>query len=129
MPSAQETAKRASAQLLRAQGREYGVEVAVAREAPPTDVTRAYRALARRAHPDKSGGCKDDFQKLTAAHNAATPGETLAQLKRRMGRVQGHINSAAFQAPGGGGGMVALALSLHARCTEVSRTQGERLRA
>ena len=57
-----------------------------------------------------------------------TPGETLAQLKRRMDRVQDHINSAAFQAPGGGGGMFALAQSLHARCTEVSRTQGERLR-
>ena len=32
MPSAQETAKRALVQLLRTQGREYGVEVTVTRE-------------------------------------------------------------------------------------------------
>ena len=57
-----------------------------------------------------------------------TPGETLAQFKRWVGRVQDHINSDGFQAPRGGGGLASQAQSLHRRCAEVSRTQGERLR-
>ena len=70
MPSAQEIAKRALVQLVRTQGSQYGVDVAVTRESPPGDVTRAYRALARKAHPDKPGGSKEDFQKLSASYNA-----------------------------------------------------------
>ena len=62
MPSAQEIAKRALVQLVRTQGSQYGVDVAVTRESPPGDVTRAFRALARKAHPDKPGGSKEDFQ-------------------------------------------------------------------
>ena len=63
-------AKRALVQILRAQGRAYGVDVAITRESPPGDVTRAYRAVARKVHPDKPGGRKEDFQKLSAAHDA-----------------------------------------------------------
>ena len=70
MPSAQEIAKRALVQLVRTQGSQYGVDVAVTRESPPGDVTRAYRALARKVHPDKPGGSKEDFQKLSASYNA-----------------------------------------------------------
>ena len=44
MPSAQEIAKRALVQLVRTQGSQYGVDVAVTRESSPGDVARAYRA-------------------------------------------------------------------------------------
>ena len=70
MPSAQDMAKRTLVQILKAQGRAFGVNVTVTRESPPADVTRAYRAVARKVHPDKPGGRKEDFQKLSAAHNA-----------------------------------------------------------
>ena len=59
----------------------------------------------------------------------ATPGETLTQLKRWVGRVQGPANSGEFLAPGGGGGLAAPAQPLRKRRTEVSRMQGQQLRA
>ena len=95
MPSAQDMAKRALVQILRAQGHAYGVGVTVTRESPPGGVTRAYRAVARKVHPDKPGGRKEDFQKLSAAHDAwadliKASGSVGWPLQPRGGHTEAH---------------------------------------
>ena len=84
MPSACEVAKRDLVRLLRKLGKQYGVSVVTnLRESPPHDVNRCYRSVARKAHPDKPGGCKSDFQELSAAHDAWTD---LHKAERPVGR-------------------------------------------
>jgi len=34
----------------------------------PQDIVRAYRRKAKETHPDKAGGCKETFQKLSEAY-------------------------------------------------------------
>jgi len=52
--------------------------------------------------------------------------ETPAQLTARMKKVEEHLNSDNFAAPGGGG-LLALAKELPDRCREVVKRQGERI--
>ena len=56
-----------------------------------------------------------------------THGETRAQFARRMAQVEAYLNSADFQAPGGGG-LASLAQALRARCSKVVELEGGRLR-
>ena len=65
-----DVAKRRLVRLLRELGQTYGVQVGVTRESPPEEVKRAFRSVARKAHPDKPGGCTKDFQALSARHDA-----------------------------------------------------------
>ena len=69
MPNSTDSAKRQLVHLLRTLGKKYGVQVVVTRDSPPHDLTRAYRSLARKVHPDKPGGCTADFQRLSGAHD------------------------------------------------------------
>ena len=72
MPSACDVAKRHLVHLLRTLGKKYGVSVMTSQDAVPQDVNRCYRSVARKAHPDKPGGCTRDFQELSNAHDAWT---------------------------------------------------------
>ena len=56
-----------------------------------------------------------------------TSGETRNQFARRMAKVESHLNSDDF-AGRAGGGLAALAPSLHRRCARVVELQGGRLR-
>ena len=64
--SAAVRAQRAFVSALLAMAKKYGVGLEVRRESLPPDVLKAYRQVAKRAHPDK-GGHKADFQRLQAA--------------------------------------------------------------
>ena len=55
-------------------------------------------------------------------------GENPAQFAKRMRKVQDHLNSAAFAAPAGGGGLRSLSASLMERCKQLAELSGERLR-
>ena len=70
MPSALEMAKRNLARILRELGRAYGVAVALDRSASAEEMSRAFRQVSRKVHPDKPGGRLQDFQRLSAAHDA-----------------------------------------------------------
>ena len=52
--------------------------------------------------------------------------ETYARFRMRMAKVVAHMTSAAFS-PKGGRGLLGLAKSLHDRCEEVVRKNGERI--
>ena len=54
-------------------------------------------------------------------------GETRSQFARRMAKVESHLNSDEFAARDGGG-LAALAQSLHSRCAQVVQMDGGRLR-
>ena len=96
MPSACEVAKRNLVRLLRKLGKQYGVSVVTnLRESPPHDVNRCYRSVARKAHPDKPGGCKSDFQELSAAHDAWTD---LHKAERPVGDRRNSMSSASLSA-------------------------------
>ena len=56
-----------------------------------------------------------------------TSGETRNQFARRMAKVESHLNSDDF-AGRAGGGLAALAPSMHRRCARVVELQGGRLR-
>ena len=56
-----------------------------------------------------------------------TSGETRNQFARRMAKVESFLNSDDFAARDGGG-LMALAQSLHRRCAQVVELQGGRLR-
>ena len=83
MPSTVDVAKRQLVRLLRELGQTYGVQVGVTRESPPEEVKRAFRSVARKAHPDKPGGCTKDFQALSARHDAWAD---LHRAERHVGR-------------------------------------------
>ena len=56
-----------------------------------------------------------------------TPGETRNEFAQRMGKLEAYLNSDDF--PGrAGGGLEALARSLHRRCERVVELEGSRLR-
>ena len=78
-----DVAKRRLVRLLRELGQTYGVQVGVTRESPPEEVKRAFRSVARKAHPDKPGGCTKDFQALSARHDAWAD---LHRAERHAGR-------------------------------------------
>ena len=52
--------------------------------------------------------------------------ESTSDFARRMKQVEVHLNSDRFAAPGGGG-LLALAKEMPARCDEVIKRQGERI--
>ena len=52
--------------------------------------------------------------------------EPPAQFKQRLLRVEEHLNSAAFAAPGGAG-LMGLAKELRPRCQKVVELKGERV--
>ena len=52
--------------------------------------------------------------------------ETPRQFMSRMQKVEDHLNSDAFAAPGGGG-LGALAREMHGRCKQVIDLKGERI--
>ena len=52
--------------------------------------------------------------------------DTPAQFKQRLQRVEDHLNSAAFAAPGGTG-LLGLAKELRPRCQKVVDLKGERV--
>ena len=81
MPSPLETAKRALVALLRALGLAFHCQVTVTRDSSEQEVNRAFRKVARKVHPDKPGGNTEEFQKLSAAHDAWT------ELLRSRGSV------------------------------------------
>lgn len=62
-------AKRALVTLLLALASAYGVQLALTRESPDADVTRAFRRVSVKVHPDK-GGAPADAQRLNAARDA-----------------------------------------------------------
>ena len=70
MPSKLEEAKRRLVTLLRTLGVAFACHVPVTRDSPEQEVKAAFRQLARKVHPDKPGGCQEDFQRLSAAHDA-----------------------------------------------------------
>ena len=76
MPSPRDVATRHLVHLLRKLGKKYGVPATVNRDSQPPDISRCYRSVARKAHPDKPGGSTADFQQLNVAH------ETWAKLQK-----------------------------------------------
>ena len=83
MPSSLDSAKRSLVSLLRELGQRYGIVVSVTRGSIPPEVSRAFRTVARRVHPDKPSGNKEDFQRLSAMHDAWTD---LQKVRRPPGR-------------------------------------------
>ena len=70
MPSPLQRAQRSLVSLLLKLGQRYGLTFTVKRDSQPHEIGRAFRLVARRAHPDKPGGNKQVFQKLSATHDA-----------------------------------------------------------
>ena len=70
MPSSIDSAGRSLVSLLRELGQRCGVAVSVTRDSEPQEVSRAFRSVARRVHPDKPTGSKPYFQRLSATHDA-----------------------------------------------------------
>jgi curved DNA-binding protein CbpA len=64
-----QAAKRALVVLLRALAAVYGITLDVTRESSDTDVTKAFKKVSGRVHPDK-GGAAEDSQRLNAARDA-----------------------------------------------------------
>ena len=94
MPSGQDTAKRALVKLLRDLAAAFTCDVDVTRDSSEQEVNRAFRRVARKVHLDKPGGSQEDFQKLSAAHDAwtdllknrAAPGRPPRGVPRRLAR-------------------------------------------
>ena len=75
-------AKRAFVRVLLAFAAQYVVPVTVNRESRDKDVMAAFRAVAKRAHPDK-GGNTQDTQTLHAAKDAWQEAVTVGHPLRR----------------------------------------------
>ena len=67
--SATLAAKRALVKLLRTLAVPYGVGLDITRDSSDADVTRAFKKVAAKAHPDK-GGKLQDSQQLHATRDA-----------------------------------------------------------
>ena len=75
-------AKRALVSLLKALAVQYQVLLTLNRESSDTDVSKAFKKIALKAHPDK-GGREEDFKKLNAARefwDDCKSGETAFQV-------------------------------------------------
>ena len=70
--SSAQRAQRALVSVLVSLAQAYGIALQVSRESMAAEVLKAYRQVAKRAHPDK-GGRKRDFQRLQAAKEAWDP--------------------------------------------------------
>ena len=67
--SSAQRAQRALVSVLVSLAQAYGIALQVSRDSMAAEVLKAYRQVAKRAHPDK-GGRKRDFQRLQAAKEA-----------------------------------------------------------
>ena len=67
--SAVQLAKRALVSLVKAMAVQYHVIVMLNRDSPDAEVTRAFKKVALKAHPDK-GGSTEDFRKLSEARES-----------------------------------------------------------
>jgi curved DNA-binding protein len=75
--------------------------------ATAADIRAAYRAKAKAAHPDRSGGAADDFRRIVAAYRQLEP--AARSLERAQGaepprprRVAGELSITPLMAWGGG---------------------------
>ena len=69
MPSAVDAAKRELVKLLKSLADKYKVRLNLSRDSLEKDVSKAFKTVALRVHPDK-GGQQLDFQNLSAANDA-----------------------------------------------------------
>ena len=69
MVSAIDKAKRALVIIIRALATAYNCCVTVTRESGDADITKAYKKLSLKVHPDR-GGSVQDQQRLNTAHDA-----------------------------------------------------------
>ena len=96
MVSALDKAKRALVVVIRALAALYAVHVDVTRESEDVAISKAYRALSRKVHPDK-GGDAEDQKKLNASHEdwraalrgRGVAGRPKAKAKPEAGPSQG----------------------------------------
>ena len=68
MPSPVDVAKRALVKLLRGLGQKYKLKLELTRDSSAKDVSKAFKKVSLRAHPDK-GGEQVEFQRLSAAND------------------------------------------------------------
>ncbi len=85
--------------------RDYYKILGVPDGASEKEITRAYRQLAKRYHPDANPGAEDRFKEVTAAYDVLgdPPKRKEYDEVRRMGPV-GNPFAGARSGPGGGGG-------------------------
>ena len=80
MPSAVDTGKRELVKLLRGLAQRYQLRLDVSRDSSDKEVSKAFKKVSLRVHPDK-GGEQTDFQRLSAAN------DTWQELVKRKGAV------------------------------------------
>ena len=68
MPSAVDIAKRALVKLLGTAAQKYKLKLELTRDSSAKDVSKAFKRVSLRAHPDK-GGEQVEFQRLSAAND------------------------------------------------------------
>ena len=69
MVSSLDRAKRALVALLKALATAYNVALTLTRESCDADVSRAYRQISRKIHPDRVGGSSEDQKRLNAVRD------------------------------------------------------------
>ena len=69
MPPAVDNARRELVKLLRSLAQRYKLRLELSRDSSAKEVTKAFKSVSLRAHPDK-GGEQADFQRLGAANDA-----------------------------------------------------------
>ena len=77
-----QAAKRALVVLLRFLAATNNIPVEVTRDSPDTDVTKAFKKVAAKVHPDK-GGATEDSQRLNAARDAWKAAEKAQESRDR----------------------------------------------
>ena len=82
MVSALDKAKRALVAIIRSLALAYDICVTVTRESTDAEVSKAYRKLSLKVHPDR-GGSVQDQARLNAAHDAW---QDLAKVRRPVGK-------------------------------------------
>jgi DnaJ-class molecular chaperone len=121
----------------------YGI-LGVPRDAPVERIKRAYRRLARRWHPDVTGGCAEQFRTLTTAYETLADAEARARYDRTLRHDCGtavpqavaygtHSWAASPAATGqilltpaeaASGGMLPLDVAVTVRCTDCAGSGG-----
>ncbi|CAE7470127.1 unnamed protein product [Symbiodinium sp. CCMP2592] len=97
--SALQRAKRVLVSVLLSLAAAYGLDLKLAREASDDEVTKAFRRVTRRVHPDK-GGAAADAQRLNAARDAWLTATTNSKGRGRPAQAsQAPAAAAAALAP------------------------------
>ena len=94
MVSAVDQAKRALISLINLLSQIYKFRVTVTRDSGDTDVSKAYRALSKKVHPDK-GGKTEDQKKLNNAYGAWEDARKHAGRRGRPSKEDVRANSSA----------------------------------